>query len=405
MADLSFLTDMPQTDGLTTEGGRGFLDKIAESFKRGEEDTLADVAVANALMDPEKEDVLGTLIARKKLQQKEALDPIEGRYVMNLLYKSADSAGALWETTKRSLIGGTAEAAGGAVLGTVVPGIGTAAGASIGWSVGTFVGAASFMYRQGMGAMYADMIEQGIDPHTAKTAAMLGALPYSLVGTLPLRALGGPAKRILTGTVEPALEKAALSAVLKGVSTYAKGLTSVIGAAEAQSIIEIATEKAAKSYQEGGINIDKEFLADTGTKLVDTFKQAAAGGLLLPIPGAVAEGLVHNALFHVNNEVEKSLNKRDNVTQIKPGDVSDMQMKASYFLRQKMQDAAGLSEHAGRTAYDEHVRSAQSRSVTPKSYEEFMFDKSARRLHGLQEEVRAPRASRAIRQRSRSDSG
>lgn len=388
MADLSFLNDNQYTES-ALEGERGFLDKVAESFSRGREDILADVAVSNALMNPDKEDLTGVVIAQKKLRDKDLVDPIEGRYIMELLYKSAGTAGVLFETAKRALVGGIAEGAVGAAVGSVVPGIGTAAGAVAGWSAGTFVGSASFMYRQGVGAMYTDMIDQGIDPDTARTAAFLGSVPYAIAGTLPLKVLGGPFKRIVTGTVTPAIEDAALTAVRKGVGTYVRGLSGLIGAAELQTIATIATEKAAKSYQEGGVTVDQEFLHDTVKQLVDTFVQSAEGGVLLPIPGAVAEGFVHKALYRVNREVADAISKSDAINTVRPSDISDPQMKFTYGILEKLKKTFGVDEDAESAAYNKHVERATEAGKSPDSFIAFQLRRRSKAAWKKQDVTRS----------------
>lgn len=390
MADLSFLDNnlLTKTE-FALEGERGFLDKVSEAFGRGREDMLADVAVSDALMNPDTEDLEGAVIAQKKLRNKEIVDPIEGRYIMNLMYKSAGAAGALFEISKRAVIGGVIEGAAGAGIGSVVPGLGTAVGASTGWGVGTFVGGASFMYRQGVGAMYTDMIDMGVDADTARKAAFIGAFPYAVVGTLPLKTLGGPFKRIVTGKVQPAIEEAALSAVRKGINTYVKGLGGVIGGDELQTIATIATEKAAKSYQDGGIDIDQDFIMDTTQQLVDTFKQSIEGGLLLPVPGAVAEGLVHKALYRINRDVSDVVAKSDAINTIRPSDVSDPQMKFAYGIVEKINKFMGADEVADQEAYNRHVVRAQEAGKQPDNFISFQLRRKSTAVWKEQEAKRS----------------
>src|SRR4030042_76933 len=83
------------------EGERGFLDKLSESFARGQEGVLADVAVYEALHDPH-EDITVALLARLKMQQKAILGLIEGRFIIGLAYKAANTAGQVLENAKRA---------------------------------------------------------------------------------------------------------------------------------------------------------------------------------------------------------------------------------------------------------------------------------------------------------------
>jgi hypothetical protein len=388
------------------EGERGFLDKVYDSFGRGQKEVMADIAVYEAMENPDREDLTGARIARKKLLNDEALHPIEGRYLTSLVYKSAHMAGQLVTGLEGLTLGGAVGAVGGGVIGAVAAGpAGAAAGAAAGSRLGGLSGSTIMMYRQGAGAMYDAMLDQGIDPETAKTAAKIGALPYALASTfVPVKTLGAPFVKAVSGRVAPLLSDTASKAIARGLGTYLKGITGVVGGAEIQAMTEIATEKAAQSYQEGGINIDNEFLSSTGKTLLSVLKSAPESGALLPIPGAVLEGLVAHASTRMGNEISKALDRTDDVGSLSPRDISDPQMKIARAIIQGTKsaiiDVTGTDEaafdRAEKAAYVKHTTTAQGRGEPPMSYDDFVFQRRSNRLWREQEKKRSVERSERL---------
>ena len=181
----------------------GFFGKIAESFERGQTRVLADLGVYRALTE-KPEDIEGALNVRGKLTRQEVLNPIESNWLSDVIYASSTTAGQMWEATKKAgkgaVIGAGVGGIAGAVIGAFIPTIGEepvtiGAGAKIGAKLFAYESAALFSYRQGVGSMYAELIEQGTDPELANKVASIAGIPYALLEVAQLSHLAPGVKQ------------------------------------------------------------------------------------------------------------------------------------------------------------------------------------------------------------------
>jgi len=322
------LTAQPNEYGFQPiqEPERGFFDKIAESFRRGNKNVLARVGVYQALKNPE-EDLQGALYTHRKIRRKEILDPIEGNFLSNLVYKSAETTGQLIESVKRAgVVGGISAVAGagiGAAIGAAFPSVGeepalAAAGAKIGFKLGAAEAAALFSYEEGVGGMYADMIEQGIDANTANTISHIAGIPYALIEVLQLKTLTPDIKK----GAQEVVQKGVMKVVGKFAKKYAGNLTKEVVEEMAQEVTQIVAEDTA-SYLDGkGVKVNQQYIEDRIKRVLNVAKEATQGFALLPIPGAAMETSLAVANSQVNAEIEQAEAEGNNKTQITPEDLN-----------------------------------------------------------------------------------
>lgn len=291
----------------------GFFDKISESFRRGNKDVLARIGIYQALKNPD-EDLQGALNTHKKLRLNEALNPIEGNFLSNLVYKSAETTGQMIESIKRAgvagAVGAGAGAIGGATVGLVLPSAGEepsliGAGARLGFKIGATEAAALFSYQEGVGGMYADMVEQGSDPKIANTVAHIAGIPYALLELLQLKTLTPNLKK----GAEEVIQKGVMKVVGKFAKKYAGNLTEEVVQEMAQEVTQIVAEDTSSYLSKNGVKIDKGYIEDRIKRVLSVAKEATQGFALLPIPGAAMETSfsVANADFNANLDSAKAI--------------------------------------------------------------------------------------------------
>ena len=347
-----------------------FVGKIKESFARGKEDVLADIAVYEGLNSDEQDDLIGALMAREKSRLKQVQSPIDDSFMENLVYKAASTAGQIVESAKRLGTGAAIGAVGGGVVGlgvgALIPTVGeesltTAAGAKVGMKLGAKFGgavnAALFSYKQGAGGMYADMRSQGIDHEVSKQVAQVAAIPYSLVEVMQLKALGKPVARAVGGAAQAAALKGAKAIALKAAVTYGKTLGEETGEELLQEVIQMSAENVAKFYQDEGILIDASTLAGK-SKLAWEAAKAAASNIdperlkdvageslqafaLLPIPGAALETGVAAASAQIDSEWEGINDRVQNETSVQAKDMHNPSAQLFVALRSSIEKTLG----------------------------------------------------------------
>jgi len=305
---------------------RGFLDKVVESFRRGNKSTLSRLGVFQALRNPE-EDLQGALYTHRKIRIKEILDPIEDNFLFNLVYKSSKTTGQLIEAVKRSGVVGIGGAIvggiGGAVVGVVAPTVSEeapliGAGARIGFKLAATEAAALFSYEEGVGGMYADMIEQGIDHKTASTVSHIAGIPYSLIEVLQLKTLTPNIKK----GAQEVVQKGTMKVVSKFAKKYAGNLTKEVVEEMAQEVTQIVAEDTAAYLDKKGVKVDKGYIEDRIKRVLNVAKEATQGFALLPIPGAAMETSLAVANSEVNAEIEQAKSEADSKSQIRPEDLN-----------------------------------------------------------------------------------
>ena len=304
---------------------RGFFNKIAESYTRGKENTLARIGIYQALKNPE-EDLQGALYTHRKVRRDELLDPVEGNFLTNLIYKSAGTAGQMFESIKRAGVSGAIGAAvGGGVgagVGFVAPTVGEeapliASGAKAGFKLFATEAAALFSYEEGVGGMYADMIDQGIDHKTADTVSHIAGIPYSLIEVLQLKTLTPNLKK----GAQEVIQKSVMETVGKFTKKYAGNLTKEVVEEMAQEVTQIVAEDTAAYLDKKGVKVNKGYIEDRVRRVLNVAKEATQGFALLPIPGAAMETSLSVANGEVNAEIEQAKAEANAKTRITPEDV------------------------------------------------------------------------------------
>lgn len=276
---------------------RGFFGKIIESWRRGSAEVAADISMYEAAFEGrgDEDRILATL---KKLRQKEAIDPIEGRFMAELVYSSVRILPGMgkgyWSAVPeafKGMVGGAiiAASAGQVPPLTLLPeeALTIPVGAVTGTKAGLMVGSAHFWYKQGAGSMYTAMKEAGYDTEISKHVAGVAAIPYAVVELLQVAQLTPGLRRTLLNTGK----KSMMRVIGRAVKRYGTTWTEEVFEEIVQEIIQIVAEDMA------GVLSDKlkmpegvsKFLMDRGRRIWETTKAAAKSMTLLPIPGAAID--------------------------------------------------------------------------------------------------------------------
>jgi len=306
---------------------RGFFDKIGESFTRGQEGTLARVGVYEAL-NSSPDNLMGALAVHNKVRKEQALDPIEGNFLADLVYKSSRTTGQMWESLKRGAVGWAIGKAGGAAAGY---GIGLLAGgptgeepflgalaSKYGGKIGLTIGSAGFAYKEGVGSMYIDMLEQGADPKIAETVARYAGIPYAAIEVLQIKGLTPAIKNKVLSEVSKPILKILGKAALK----YGKTLTSETLQEMGQEIVQISAEEIAKSLSGQNIDVDTETIVKHAKRVLEVGKEAVQSFALLPAPGTAIEAGLDITTGDLNADLAKVENVTKEEATLKPEDVS-----------------------------------------------------------------------------------
>jgi len=334
----------PETDeagGTTFVPEGGFFSKVAESFERGQEGTLADIAVYHALTE-KPEDLEGALRVRSKLSRQEYLNPIEGNWLSDIAYASSRTAAQMWEATKSAgkwgLVGAGIGGGIGLAAGLVAGGptgeepVTMGAGAKVGAKLFAAEAAALFSYRQGVGSMYANLIEQGTDPELANTVAGVAGIPYALLEVAQLAHLAPGVKKVAAETLQKTTQKI----LGKAIKKYGKTLTKEILEELGQEIVEIGAEDVSKVLGKQGIVVDSEYLKERGLRLLNVAKESAKGFALLPAPGVAIETAITVESVNMAKEIEQykaTAEGKAELNSITPEDVKSPIMKVSLALK------------------------------------------------------------------------
>ena len=276
---------------------RGFFGKVAESWRRGDAQVMADISIYETAFEG-RGDEEQALAALKKLQMKQVLDPIEGSFLAELVYSGVEivpgMARGYWEAIPQAFAGlgigaGMALAAGQVPPLTLAPEeiVGVPAGALTGAKFGLMTGSAMFWYKQGAGSMYAAMRENDYNPEISKHIAGAAAVPYAIVEFLQVSQLTPGMRR---GALKIA-QKSMLKVVANATKKYGTVWGTEVFEEVVQEIIQIGAEDVAgflsdKLKLPEGIG---KFLLDRGRRVWETTKAAGKAMALLPIPGAMID--------------------------------------------------------------------------------------------------------------------
>lgn len=321
----------------------GFFGKIAESFERGQTRVLADLGIYRALTE-KPEDIEGALNVRGKLTRQEVLNPIESNWLSDVIYASSTTAGQMWEATKKAgkgaVIGAGVGGVAGGVIGAFIPTIGEEAvtigvGAKIGAKLFAYESAALFSYRQGVGSMYAELVEQGTDPELANKVASIAGIPYALLEVAQLSHLAPGVKQAAAETLQKTVQKILGKAIKKYGKTLTKEVLEEIG----QEIVQIGAEDVAKVLGEQGITVDAQYLKERGSRLLSVTKGAIKGFALLPAPGIAIEAAISAESVNMAKEIEQYKAQQAGefkLSTIKPEDVESPVMKVNLALKESI---------------------------------------------------------------------
>lgn len=276
---------------------RGFFGKIAESWRRGDAQVMADIAVFETAFEGRGNETKA-LAYLKKLQLKQMLDPIEGNFMAELVYSGVEILPGMlrgyWSAVPAAFVGMAGGAAMALAAGQVPPltlapeeVVTVPAGAALGTKLGFMSGSALFWYKQGAGSMYATMRENDYDPEISRHIAGAAAIPYAIVEFLQVA-------RLTPGIRQGALniaQRSMLKVVGNAVKEYGTTWGIEVFEEVVQEIIQIVAEDTAgflsdKLKLPEGVS---KFLIERGQRLWLTTKEAGKAMALLPIPGATID--------------------------------------------------------------------------------------------------------------------
>jgi hypothetical protein len=274
----------------------GFIEKAIEATARGRQHVLANIAVHKAVM--EGGDILGAHDARVRLLQEQALNPLESNLLSDIVYSSATTGGQMWEVIKKggkgAVIGGGigagvglgASLLAGGPTGEEFAAVGT--GAKVGAEIGGGVAATSFSFREGFGAMYSDMLLDGVEPEIARQFAEYGAIPYSLIEVLQLRTAAPAVKAGIQAIVNKAQQKL----LKKALKTYGSRLSREVIQEIGQEVVQITAGDVARHLSKHDIQIDADYIKSRLLRLGAVTKESAKAFALIPAPGVGIEAVL-----------------------------------------------------------------------------------------------------------------
>ena len=350
-----------------SEAERGFFGKIGESFERGQENVLDNVAVFEAMED-DQADVEGTLRARKARQQGDALDPIDSNMLSDLVYKSAGMMGGMYETVKRggvgAVVGGGAGAAAGGVVGSFGGPGGAAVGAATlgkaGASLGGGTGMAMFSFKEGAGAIYAEARELGVSHDIAKSWARKGAIPYAVLGMLQAGQATGIAKQGVSALVKSGGIKAIIK---KGALAYGKNLGAEVLEEIGQEISQVAAVDIARTQEGQDLGFGSDYWKERIARLGEVALESAKGMALMPLPRA---GIEAGMSIHLQNMANEQASLKDTIskgTEVKIEDIKDPQTALIAGVRDAVLRGSRLGEDVKK------ARSKELSQKTARAYE------------------------------------
>lgn len=343
-SELSDLGFVPFDQFGENDAERGFFGKIAESFRRGQTGVLANVGVYEALENPD-EDLVGALNVRKKFLMQQSLDPVESNWFSDIIYTSSQTAGQVWESVKRggvgAAVGGLVGAGAGLGAGLLIPTVGeetplVALGAKTGMKIGSYGAAGIFTYKEGVGGMYAQMMDDGVDPDVANIVAKWAGLPYAAIEVLQLKTLTPSMKK---GVMDVS-RKSVLKIIGKALKKYGTTLTKEVAEEIGQEIVQITAEDIAKHLSGQDVHVSPDYLKDKLSRVIDVVKAATKGFALLPIPGAVIEASIGIATEEVAQEIEQAKKSAEDKHILKVDDVSHPTAKLDIVLRDSVKTYA-----------------------------------------------------------------
>jgi len=311
------IPNLPEGFVLTNPAEGGFFAKASESMSRGRGHALANVAIYESIYGDG--DLQGALNLRKKLIRKEIIEPIESNWLSDIVYANARTVGQMWETTKRSGKGAVIGAGVGATVATAAGLLfggptGEEApmaiiGAKVGAEIGGGTAAASFSFREGFGAMYADMIDSGVPAEIAQQWANYGAVPYSLIEVLQLKTAAPAVKEGIQAIINKIQQKV----LKKAVKTYGKRLSSEILQEMGQEVVQIAAVDIARYLSGQGIEVNADYIKSKALRLYEVGKESAKAFALVPAPGVAIDVALQSSANQAAAERQAALAESEGI--------------------------------------------------------------------------------------------
>ncbi len=269
---------------------RGFIDKVKESYKRGETDIDLDIAKYMYLYHGQgsADDIRKTMARRDK---EERYDPIEGGRGAEMIYSAANIMPGMLSGAKEGVgqgsawgIAGMLAAMAGGQMGPqagipeevlTVPGAG-----GVAFTAGYNYGAINYWYKQFSGQVAWDLIEnEGIPPEIAKTVANSFAMPYALIEMSQVKRVTPTAKKSMRKTMIQSARKLAARAVARWATTTEINVLEEVG----QEGVTIAAEDVGKYL--GGKDVKFDFMERT-KRMYQAGVEAQKGMAVIAVPGS-----------------------------------------------------------------------------------------------------------------------
>jgi hypothetical protein len=195
------LEDIKQKIPVTT-----LPEKIGAAFERGTESVKMDFNMWEVLSG--ERDYNEALEENKKIEARLPKEPAKRNLPEKALVGAAEILSPMLQGGWRSIVGGLLGAGTASVAGRLIPGgeekitVPTAA------TYGSMALGGKYWYKQGAGAMYADMRNEGINHEIAKNVSLTAALPYALIEYSQFGKLVPGKKELFKGAMREAAKKA-----------------------------------------------------------------------------------------------------------------------------------------------------------------------------------------------------
>lgn len=274
-------------------GPVGFGRNMAESWRRGDTASRLDTMAWEASVGLRKWEDVARL--RREFELRQAADPIAAdNWLSKALHATSAMAPAMGKGYAQGAAVGAAYAAGAVLLGQLVPGYfdeAALAGAAVGvvgrkaFSAGMTHGAMQYWFRQGAGAVYATLMEEGVDPRVATVMAQTAGVPYALVEFMQVSKIFPGLKSGVNQVLTSSVKKTATRLAKEFGTNWAEEVT--------EEVIQAAIEESARHIGKGMHDLlhhDKklqgESLGQTMATLWDTARESALPLLLAMGPNA-----------------------------------------------------------------------------------------------------------------------
>lgn len=275
---------------------RSLWGNIRESYSRGQmaaEIDQASYMAKNKQLDFKK-DVLPLIQERDRINSS---DPIEGgNFLTNAMYSVAEMAPAM--------LGGIIEGAGtGAVAGLGAAAIGQAGPQVLtpeeiitvptAYAAGSVAGSFDYWRRQGAGALYSDLIIDGVDEELANQVSEIGGALYGAVEFSQINKLMPGSSKVIRGIISDSVKKS----VSNFAKRYAGNYTAEVLEEGLQEIVNETAKDVALRLSDRTNKKIGQSVSDILLSGWEASKESAVPMLLLMAPGASVDALrIKNAM-------------------------------------------------------------------------------------------------------------